>query len=73
MKATIRRPRNIIRRRLRFDPENLHLLESVVVARLALGEIQRALPVAQKIVDNDLPSQAARMVLSAGFGGRRKI
>ncbi len=50
---------------LRFDPENLHLLESVVVARLALGEIQRALPVAQKIVDNDLPSQAARMVLSA--------
>lgn len=52
---------------LRFDPENALLLESVVVARLALGEIARALPVAKQIEEANLPSQAARMAISANL------
>ncbi len=52
---------------LKFDPQNALLLESVVVARLALGEIERALPVAQSIEEANLPSQAARMVVAANL------
>ncbi len=52
---------------LKFDPQNALLLESVVVARLALGEIERALPVAQSIEVANLPSQAARMVVAANL------
>ena len=50
------------------NPENARLLENAVVARLALGEIERALPTAQAIETNDLlSSQAARMVISANL------
>ena len=52
---------------LKFDPQNKLLLESVVVARLALGEIERALPIAETIEGAKLPSQAARMVISANL------
>ncbi|WP_299642785.1 tetratricopeptide repeat protein [uncultured Ruegeria sp.] len=52
---------------LRFDPQNALLLESVVVARIALGEVARALPVAQQIEKANLPSQAARMVISVNL------
>ncbi|WP_282169826.1 tetratricopeptide repeat protein [Ruegeria atlantica] len=52
---------------LRADPENGKLLENVVVARLALGEIERALPVAQSIEALELPSQAAKMVIMANL------
>lgn len=52
---------------LKFDPQNALLLESVVVARLALGEIERALPIAQTIEEAELPSQAARMVVAANL------
>ncbi len=52
---------------LKFDPQNALLLESVVVARLALGEVERALPVAQSIEEANLPSQAARMVVAANL------
>ncbi|WP_170762191.1 tetratricopeptide repeat protein [Ruegeria lacuscaerulensis] len=52
---------------LRADPENNALLESVVVARLSLGEVKRALPVAQVIEDLGLPSQAAKMVIVANL------
>ncbi|WP_282120088.1 tetratricopeptide repeat protein [Ruegeria atlantica] len=52
---------------LRADPENGKLLENVVVARLALGEIERALPVAQSIEALELPSQAAMMVIMANL------
>ncbi|CUH43565.1 tetratricopeptide repeat protein [Ruegeria atlantica] len=54
-------------RALRADPENGKLLENVVVARLALGEIERALPVAQSIEALELPSQAAKMVIMANL------
>ncbi|RBW52383.1 tetratricopeptide repeat protein [Ruegeria sp. A3M17] len=52
---------------LRADPENGKLLENVVVARLALGEIERALPIAQSIEALELPSQAAKMVIMANL------
>ncbi|WP_170327217.1 tetratricopeptide repeat protein [Ruegeria arenilitoris] len=60
-------------RALKADPENATLLESVVVARLSLGEVQSALPVAQAIADMDLPSQAARMVITANLGAEGKL
>ncbi|UUV07725.1 tetratricopeptide repeat protein [Ruegeria sp. YS9] len=52
---------------LRFDPQNALLQESVVVARIALGEVAHALPIAQQIEEANLPSQAARMVISANL------
>ncbi len=52
---------------LKFDSQNPLLLESVVVARLALGEIERALPVAEQIEEANLPSQAARMAIAANL------
>ncbi len=52
---------------LKSDPQNALLLESVVVARLALGEIERALPIAQTIEKAGLASQAARIVISANL------
>ncbi|MFY2823699.1 tetratricopeptide repeat protein [Ruegeria sp. MALMAid1280] len=60
-------------RALKADPENATLLESVVVARLSLGEVQRALSVAQVIEDMGLPSQAARMVITATLGAEGKL
>ena len=58
---------------LKSDPENAALLESVVVARLALGEVRRALPVALMIEDIGLPSQAARMVITANLVADGKL
>ncbi|MEX0305786.1 MAG: tetratricopeptide repeat protein [Ruegeria sp.] len=58
---------------LRADPENPKLLENVVVARLALGEIDRALTVAEVIEENELPSQAARMVITANLVADGKL
>ncbi len=58
---------------LKADPENAALLESVVVARLALGNVARALPVAQMIEDAGLPSQAARMVITANLVADGKL
>ncbi len=52
---------------LKFDPKNQLLLESVVVARLALGEVERALPIAQTIEEAGLPSQAARIAIAANL------
>jgi tetratricopeptide (TPR) repeat protein len=52
---------------LRADPENGKLLESVVVARLSLGQIKRALPVAQAIEELGMASQAARMAIAVNL------
>lgn len=52
---------------LKFDPQNENLLESVLLARLALGEIRRALPVAQSIEAANIPSQPANMVIAANL------
>lgn len=47
------------------DPDNPAILESVVVARVSLGEVERAVPIAQRIEDADLLSQVAHMALLA--------
>ncbi|WP_037316646.1 tetratricopeptide repeat protein [Ruegeria halocynthiae] len=58
---------------LRADPENAKLLESVVVARLSLGEVRRALTVAQMIEDLELPSQASKMVIAVNLVADGKL
>ncbi|GAB4556283.1 MAG: tetratricopeptide repeat protein [Ruegeria sp.] len=52
-------------RALAFDPQNQRLMESVLLARVALGEIERALPLAQEMEAEGLANQAARMVIVA--------
>ncbi|WP_149776995.1 tetratricopeptide repeat protein [Ruegeria intermedia] len=52
-------------RALAFDPQNQRLMESVLLARVALGEIERALPLAQEMEAEGLANQAARMVIAA--------
>lgn len=58
---------------LRVDPKNTKLLESVVVARLALGELERALPIAEDIDALGLNLQAARMVIVANLAEDGKL
>ncbi|SHJ40880.1 Flp pilus assembly protein TadD, contains TPR repeats [Ruegeria lacuscaerulensis ITI-1157] len=50
---------------LNFDPENTKLMESVLLARVALGQIERALPLAQEMESEGIANQAARMVIAA--------
>ncbi len=52
---------------LNFDPYNAKLQESVLLARVALGQVDRALPIAQAMEDGDLSSQAGRMVIFANL------
>ncbi len=47
------------------DPSNLFLLDNAVTSFLALGQVDRAYPVARAIVDNGLESQVANLVLNA--------
>ncbi|MDA7964592.1 tetratricopeptide repeat protein [Ruegeria sp.] len=60
-------------RALRHDPQNAKLQESVLLARLALGEIVKALPTAKIIEDAGLPSQAARMTIAANLIAEGKL
>lgn len=50
-------------RALRSDPDNPALMESLVVSRLAIGHVDEALPVALRMEDLGLRSQAAHMVV----------
>ena len=52
---------------LNFDPYNAKLQESVLLARVALGQVDRALPIAQAMEDGDLSSQTGRMVIFANL------
>jgi len=52
-------------RALTADPGNGALMENVIVSQLALGRIDRALPVALKMEADGLKNQAARMVIAA--------
>ncbi|MDW4499792.1 tetratricopeptide repeat protein [Sulfitobacter sp. D35] len=52
-------------RALAHDRDNPGLMESAVVALLALGEIDRALPIARRLDDAGVDSQVAEMVLTA--------
>nr|WP_254444964.1 tetratricopeptide repeat protein [Ruegeria atlantica] len=58
---------------LKADPENAALLESVVVARLSLGELERALPIAVSIEQAGLNSQAARIVITANLASEGQL
>lgn len=49
------------------DPNNLALMESATQAYLALGDIEKALPLARMIEAKEQRSQAARMVITAGL------
>lgn len=52
-------------RALAKDPSNATILENVIVAYMALGDIDRALPVAKKVEADGLLSQVAHMALVA--------
>ncbi len=52
---------------LNFDPENEQLLESVLLARIALGDIEGAKPVAEIMDQLPVPNQAGRMVIYANL------
>jgi len=49
------------------DPANVELLENAVLGYLALGEVDKALPLANTIAAKGQRSQAARMVITAGL------
>lgn len=49
---------------LAADPTNPYLLESTMIARIALGDFVAATPLAQDMVDQGLKSQSAHLVLS---------
>ncbi|WP_238987489.1 tetratricopeptide repeat protein [Roseovarius dicentrarchi] len=48
---------------LKADPDNLVLLDSAVGALLATGEVEKALPIAQRMQEAEIRSQLAQMVL----------
>lgn len=48
------------------DPSNPVLLESAVLSYLSMGQLETALPVARKVVNDGLESQLANMVVAAG-------
>ena len=52
---------------LSLDPDNPGLLESVTASRLALGQIEKALPVAEYMEELGLQSQVAHMVVVANL------
>jgi tetratricopeptide (TPR) repeat protein len=49
------------------DPENVELMDNATLAYLALGNIDRALPLAKAIATTGQRSQASRMVITAGL------
>lgn len=52
------------------DPKNPVLMENVVFAQLAQGDLDRALPVAQRLWEMELRSQATNMVMVGDFARR---
>lgn len=51
-------------RALSADPTSPYLLESAMIAHVGLGEFEKAVPIAQSMVDLGLKSQLAHLVLS---------
>ena len=49
------------------DPQNAVLMESVVFAQMALGELRRAQPVAQRMWDDGINSQISNMAMVGNF------
>lgn len=52
------------------DPSNPALMENAIASFVALGDIDKALPIAQRIEEADLLSQVAHMALVADEGRR---
>ena len=50
---------------LALDPSNVELMESTVMAYLALGDIEKATPLARDLDDLNRGTEAARMVVTA--------
>lgn len=48
------------------DPSNPKLLENALLAYLSLGRVDTALPIARKMVTDDIPSQLANLVIATG-------
>ncbi len=48
------------------DPTNPKLLENAMLSYLSLGRLQTALPIARKMVSDEIPSQLANLVIAAG-------
>ncbi|AVO38303.1 tetratricopeptide repeat protein [Pukyongiella litopenaei] len=57
-------------RALSYDRDNPSLMESVVVSRLALGEVNKAVPIAQRMEELGLQSQPAHMTVVADLAAR---
>jgi tetratricopeptide (TPR) repeat protein len=51
-------------RALALDPSNTDLMESAVAANVALGDFDRALPIARRLAETDTPSQISGIVQS---------
>ncbi|MEM9638694.1 MAG: tetratricopeptide repeat protein [Pseudomonadota bacterium] len=49
------------------DPTNTDLMESLVVSQLALGRVERALPVAETLLQKGQDSQIAELVVTANM------
>jgi len=49
------------------DPQNVTLMENLVYAQLALGDVKSALPVAQRMWDQGVRSQVANIVMAGNF------
>lgn len=54
-------------RALQRDRSNPELMESVIQAQLAMGQVDRALPVARLMAEQGLRSQVANMILAGGM------
>ncbi|OWU85420.1 tetratricopeptide TPR_2 [Oceanicola sp. 22II-s10i] len=52
-------------RALGADPKNAQMLEGAALSQLSLGELDRAVPVAQRMANNGYRSQIASMILIA--------
>lgn len=52
---------------LSHDPENIEMMDSAALAYLALGDIERGIPLGKGIVVGGQTSQAARMLITAGL------
>jgi tetratricopeptide (TPR) repeat protein len=49
------------------DPQNVEIMENAVLAYLALGDVERAVPLSKLIIAAGQRSQAARMAITAGL------
>lgn len=52
------------------DPKNVELMESAIVSQLALGRVDRALPIARIVEEQEVRSQAAHMAVIADMLAR---